>query len=559
MSNMASTTTVDDLTAALESTKVTPSGVSFQGKSLKLDKEEDAQVIVDAITNFKDLEFLNLEGNTLGVDAAKAIAKALENHSKLKRALWKDMFTGRMKTEIPKALEYLGDGLVKAGARLTELDLSDNAFGPIGVQGLASLLRSSSCYALEELRLNNNGLGIGGGKLLAGALMDCYNSSKVEGKPLALKVFIAGRNRLENDGAKALAQVFKTIGTLEEIAMPQNGIYHVGISALSDAFMHNTNLQILNLNDNTIGPHGAQAIAKALPILQNLKIINFGDCLLKTKGALSLADALSSSHTELEELVLGFNEIRSEGGIALANAMVNKNKLKSLILDGNQFNDEVKTKIKDKLKEIGKINALGSLDECESEEDGSEEEGSGDESGESEEEGNTFDDKSKITIIENKPLDPVIGIGSYESFIKASTMENFLNLGNNKEDLILAEIKKNPDLYLDNLVLLIMKVSSLITEEQVSKAALNCSEFLYKELFTWAQKNNKISLVNNALLVHLGLIKSEDKKFKPTWKLEGCLSVLEHIVKQNYVPEFTKETLRVFMGRQVIELNDSLN
>lgn len=137
--------------------------------------------------------------------------------------------------------------------------------------------------------------------------------------------------------------------------MPQNGIYHVGISALSDAFVHNTNLQILNLNDNTIGPQGAQAIAKALPNLQKLRIINFGDCLLKTKGALSLANALSSSHTELEELVLGFNEIRSEGGIALADAMVNKNKLKSLILDGNQFNEAVKTKIKDKLKEIGKV------------------------------------------------------------------------------------------------------------------------------------------------------------------------------------------------------------
>ena len=92
--------------------------------------------------------------------------------------------------------------------------MSDNAFGPIGVEGLAALLRSSSCYALEELRLNNNGLGITGGKLLASALTDCYESSKKDGKPLALKVFIAGRNRLENDGAKALAKVFKVCITL---------------------------------------------------------------------------------------------------------------------------------------------------------------------------------------------------------------------------------------------------------------------------------------------------------------------------------------------------------
>lgn len=93
---------------------------------------------------------------------------------------------------------------------------------------------------------------------------------------------------------------------------------------------------------------------------------------------------------------------------------------------------------------LGKINALGSLDECESEEEVSDEEGSGVESRESEEEeeGNTFDNKSKVITIENKPSDPVIiGIGSYENFLKASTMENFLNLGNNREDLILAEIK----------------------------------------------------------------------------------------------------------------------
>lgn len=186
----------------------------------------------------------------------------------------------------------MGAGLVKAQAHLTELDLSDNAFGPIGVEGLAALLRSPSCYALEELRLNNNGLGITGGKLLASALTDCFNHSSKEGKPLPLRVFIAGRNRLENEGAGALAEVFKKIKTLEEVAMPQNGIYHVGITALSEAFRENTGLKVLNLNDNTFGEKGAEAIGKVLVNLQELKQINFGDCLLKTKGALLIAKGI---------------------------------------------------------------------------------------------------------------------------------------------------------------------------------------------------------------------------------------------------------------------------
>lgn len=147
--------------------------------------------------------------------------------------------------------------------------------------------------------------------------------------------------------------MFKIIGTLEEIAMPQNGIYHVGITALSDAFTYNKNLQILNLNDNTIGPEGAKAIANALPHLQSLKEINFGDCLLKTQGAILLADGLKKTHFELEEVILGFNEIRKQGALQLAGAIANKTKLKNLILDGNQFGKTGRAELKQKLKEVG--------------------------------------------------------------------------------------------------------------------------------------------------------------------------------------------------------------
>ena len=59
----------------------------------------------------------------------------------------------------------LGDALIESGAKLKELDLSDNAFGPDGVKAIKKLLMSPVCYSLEVLKLNNNGLGIGGGKV----------------------------------------------------------------------------------------------------------------------------------------------------------------------------------------------------------------------------------------------------------------------------------------------------------------------------------------------------------------------------------------------------------
>lgn len=119
---------LDSVSEALEGASATTleeRGVSFEGKNLKLNSAEDgkqttkehpvnifiiycvcvaAQVLVDAINNCKELGFLNLAGNTVGVEAAAAIAKSIEKHPEFKRALWKDLFTGRLKEEIPKAV-----------------------------------------------------------------------------------------------------------------------------------------------------------------------------------------------------------------------------------------------------------------------------------------------------------------------------------------------------------------------------------------------------------------------------------------------------------------------
>lgn len=49
--------------------------------------------------------------------------------------------------------------------------------------------------------------------------------------------------------------------------------------------------------------------------------------------------------------------------------MANKSKLKNLLLDANQFGDAGVKDIKNKLKEMGKLNVLGSLEDNESEEE----------------------------------------------------------------------------------------------------------------------------------------------------------------------------------------------
>ncbi|XP_049953322.1 ran GTPase-activating protein 1 isoform X2 [Schistocerca serialis cubense] len=491
---------LEEVTKKLGKTNIEGNGVSFAGKSLKLDSEIDAKEVVDAIASCEDMQFLNMEGNTLGVDAAKAIAKALESHKEFKQALWKDMFTGRMKTEIPLALKHLSSGLMLAGAQLTVLDLSDNAFGPVGVEGLVTLLMSSTCYSLEVLKLNNNGLGITGGKMLAKGLLDCHRNSKSAGRPLALKVFIAGRNRLENEGAKALAEVFKTVGTLEHLSMPQNGIYHVGITAICEALTHNPNLKILDLNDNTITAKGALSVANALSSLQKLEEINLGDCLLKTKGAILLATALKKGHLLLKEVHLGYNEIGAKGGLALAEAMRNKGNLKILVLQGNQFGDQGRQELQSELKHSGRIGALGSLseDEDEEEEDDEDEDKEDSESeSESEEENSVtegLEEVVHIQITDNKSVTQVKDDAqvNLKTFLNSPTAENFASIGSGHAEIIIAEAK------------------------------------------------------------------SEDKNLKPPQNVEGCLLALDYVVKQDYFPQSTKDTLMVFLDRATrIQVNSS--
>jgi hypothetical protein len=58
---------------------------------------------------------------------------------------------------------------------------------------------------------------------------------------------------------------------------------------------------------------------------------------------------------------LGFNEIHARGGIELARAMRNKDKLIHLDLGGNMFGETGRQELQFELKDTGRLNALGSL------------------------------------------------------------------------------------------------------------------------------------------------------------------------------------------------------
>uniref|UniRef100_A0A8D2ZYF5 Ran GTPase-activating protein 1 n=1 Tax=Scophthalmus maximus TaxID=52904 RepID=A0A8D2ZYF5_SCOMX len=533
---------VAQLADSLAKTGVEDGELSYKGQGRKLDDAQSVEEIVKEIQDFEGLQALRLEGNTVGVEAAKAIAKALETKSEFKRCYWSDMFTGRLRSEIPPSLNSLGDALMLAGARLTVLDLSDNAFGPDGVKGIENLLKSTACYTLQELRLNNCGMGIGGGKILAASLIQCHKKSSADGAPLSLKVFVAGRNRLENDGATALAQAFQLMGSLEEVHMPQNGINHPGVTALATAVQHNPQLRILNLNDNTFTERGAIAMAQGLKHLRSIQVINFGDCLVRPEGAIAIAESVSEGIPILKELNLSFCEITEEAALAVAHAVKDKVQLEKLDLNGTKLQGSC-------CSSHICLDDDGDLDDDDDDEDEDEDEERDDddeevneeeveEEEEEEEEEESLGNNLSTPVSAPRPPD-------VSSFLSFPSPDKLLKLGARRALLIeqqvdVTDAAKTAEAFL--------KIASVYKDENndVKDAVLDSIDALLKKAFSTPSFQG-YSFVSS-LLVLLGLLKSEDK-VKPVLVVPGHLHTLEHVVRQDYFPKENVAVLEAFLSR----------
>jgi Ran GTPase-activating protein 1 len=270
-----------------------------------------------------------------------------------------DVFTGRLISEIPQALSALCDAL-KDHTSLVELDLSDNAFGGRCADAMVPFLTTNTHF--QNFRLNNNGLGPIGGKIIADALSANADLCTSQGKASSLRVVICGRNRLENGSAKNWARAFEKHGKLREVRMIQNGIRMEGIADIARGLAKNPTLEVLDLQDNTATRSGTRALVEVLPSWPALRILNLSDCLLSAAGGISLGMALSSgTNPKLEELRLQYGEFDKRTVELLSTAIAQHLRALTILeLNGNKFDaeDECVEKLREALAVHGHEDAL---------------------------------------------------------------------------------------------------------------------------------------------------------------------------------------------------------
>ncbi|GAA5843864.1 hypothetical protein JCM9279_000171 [Rhodotorula babjevae] len=386
---------------------------SLVGQQLKLDTLEQTQPYLDLLRDIPDLKEVRFGGNTLGVAACEAIAKALEDKHQLETADFSDVFTGRLISEIPQCLRALCTSLLTL-PNLTSLDLSDNAFGGRSAEPMLEFIGNAP--ALQVLKLNNNGMGPAGGAMIAGALLENAKKAEREGRKSALRVLVCGRNRLENGSSAAFAEAFSALTTLEEVRMPQNGIRMEGIEAIVTALRANPGLVTLDLQDNTATEKGSRAIAQSLPSWPKLQNLNLSDCLLRPRGGLAIFTTLSSgSNPLLSSVKLQSNELDARAVLALARALDQHGEhVVDLELNGNYGDDgeeEQYVKVREALDKWGHGEALDELDELEEpEEDEEEEEASEEEEETAEERAEAEEPKQVASEQDKKDEDELAGL-----------------------------------------------------------------------------------------------------------------------------------------------------
>ncbi|KAF8132199.1 hypothetical protein K438DRAFT_1884953 [Mycena galopus ATCC 62051] len=197
----------------------------------------------------------------------------------------------------------------------------------------------------QVLKLNNNGLGPEGGRVLASALLESARLSKAEGKTSSLRTVVCGRNRLENS-ASAWGEAFAAHGTLQEVRMPQNGIKMGGITALAHGLERCPDLRHIDLQDNAFTQDGAlsgvEAWAGALKSWPELTTLNLSDCYLACEGEVPIiVTALAEgSNPKLHTLRLENNNLETETFGVLADGVSKMSSLMLLEMEANDVEDD---------------------------------------------------------------------------------------------------------------------------------------------------------------------------------------------------------------------------
>ncbi|KAI4889047.1 hypothetical protein NFI96_025809 [Prochilodus magdalenae] len=225
-----------------------------------------------------------------------------------------------------ESCETLSSVLQSSNSHLTELDLSSNSLGDLGIKFLCAGLSSPHCK-LEKLNLSHNKLEDIGVKLLC----DCLKIPHCKLQTLSL----IGTGFSERS-CEVMASVFQTMSShLEKLELGCNNMKDSGVKLLCAGLTSpHCKLQKLGLDRCDLTHESCEALRAVLQSPSScLRELDLSYNKLEDSGMKWLCDGLSHPNCTLDKLNLSYNNLGHSGVKLLCAGLMNQEcKLKSIRL-----------------------------------------------------------------------------------------------------------------------------------------------------------------------------------------------------------------------------------
>lgn len=298
------------------------------------------QVLAPLLAKGAKFTKVKLSTKSFGIDAAKVVTRAFANiAATLKEVDLSDIIAGRPEDEALKAMQIITEATL--GAKITSVDVSDNAFGEKGVRACSAMLQQQT--GIESISFMNNGIS----EQAAAAILELLAS------PQSLKKFHLHKNMTGDEGTVHIGKLLEEAPHMEDFKMAGSRFTSDGAVTLAKGLASGTSLTKLDLTDNNVNEEGGIALATMLFKQPKMKHLNFEMTSLGPDASAAVASALAAGCPELEYLNLSSCDITPEGVPSVAKAISAMKNLKVLKIAENELGDFGVTQICVALKMSG--------------------------------------------------------------------------------------------------------------------------------------------------------------------------------------------------------------
>ena len=212
----------------------------------------------------------------------------------------------------------------------TQLDLHDRRMGDEGVSILCGALKRDSC-PLQSLCIAQNGVTKVGVSSILAALCATHSLGELD----------LHSNDIDSEGVLLISSHLSAAGCiLRKLILDENNqIGNEGATSIAGALCVNKSLRVLSLRSCGIGRRGAERFAKVLSVSNTLSELSFCGNVEIRDDAVELVSRGLKGNRSLSKLDLSSCGVGDEGCAHLADALMENETLKTLLLHKNEIGD----------------------------------------------------------------------------------------------------------------------------------------------------------------------------------------------------------------------------